>query len=92
MQGLMHSEAAETFALKGLAFVVADEGLLSAFLNLSGLEPDDLRARAGEPELLAAVIDFLLSDDARLALFCEAEETTAQKVHAARRALPGWHG
>jgi len=85
----MTPDAAETLALKGLAHVVSDEAARARFLDLSGLSPADLRTRAGEPELLAAVVDFLLADDSRLAAFCEAEGLTPVKVHAIRRALPG---
>jgi hypothetical protein len=85
----MNPESAETLALKGLAHVAADADSLARFLDLSGLGPEDLRARAGDPELLAAVMDFLLADDARLMAFCAAEGLTPVKAHAIRRALPG---
>lgn len=85
----MTPERAETLALKGLAHIAADEGALSAFLNLSGLGAEDLRARAGDRELLAAVMDFLLADDSRLIAFCDAEGLTPAKAHAVRRSLPG---
>ena len=86
---MMHPEAAETFALKGLAHVAGDPESLTQFLNLTGLEPADLRARAGDPELLAAVMDFLLTDDTRLGAFCASAEITPTDAHAIRRALPG---
>ena len=88
----MQIGTAETLALKGLAHIAQDEGVLSAFMNLSGLDGETLRARAGEPELLAAVMDFLLADDARLMAFCEAENLKPQDAHAIRRALPGANG
>jgi len=62
---------------------------MSRFLALSGLELADLRRRAGDPELLAGVLDFLLADDARLAAFCDTESLDSRQVHAARLALPG---
>ena len=66
-------------ALKGLAHLAADEGVLAAFLeSRRGSMSSDLRARAGDPELLAAVIDFLLADDSRLVAFCEAERINAR--------------
>ena len=81
--------AAETFALKALAFLAADEDVLVRFLNQSGLELGDLRERAGEPELLAGVLDFILGDDALLTAFAGGEGVDPKFVHAARRALPG---
>jgi len=81
--------AAETLALKALTRIAGDAGTLERFLSLSGLELADLRERAAEPELLAAVLDFLLGDDEFLRDFCAVEEIDTKLVHAARRALPG---
>jgi len=85
----MQNSAAETLALQALTHLAQDGDALVRFLTLSGLELDDLRGRAGAPELLAAVIDFLLSDEALCAAFLEAENLDPQMLHAARRALPG---
>jgi hypothetical protein len=51
--------------------------------------PGDLRERAGDPEILAAVLDFMLTDDSRIGAFCESLEIDPQTLQAARRALPG---
>ena len=85
----MHRSDAETWALKALGFLACEKDALLHFLNLSGLEIEDLRERASEPELLAAVLDFLLADDALLARFASAHCIDVNIVHAARRALPG---
>jgi hypothetical protein len=85
----MRPETAETLALKGLAHIAADPDSLGRFMDTAGLDAADLRTRAGDPELLAAVVDFLLADDSRLLAFCDAEGLTPVKVHAIRRALPG---
>jgi hypothetical protein len=85
----MRTADAETLALKALGFLARDTDALLRLLTLSGLELDDLRERAGDPELLAAVVDFLLSDDALLGRFAEEEGLRTEEIHAARRALPG---
>ena len=85
----MLGSAAETLALKALTRIAGDSSALQRFLSLSGLELEELRSRAAEPELLAAVLDFLLGDDDLLRDFCASEEIDAKVVHAARRALPG---
>ena len=85
----MHRSEAETLALKTLAFLARDADGLLRFLTLSGIEIEDLRARAAEPEVLAGVLDFLLADDALLNAFATQENVDLQTVYAARRALPG---
>jgi Protein of unknown function (DUF3572) len=85
----MHSSAAETLALKGLAFLAAEGETIDRFLEVSGIRPDDLRERADDPLVLAAVLDFLLADDKLLLAFAEGEGVDPKVVHAARRALPG---
>jgi len=85
----MDRSAAETLALKGLGHLAADEESFLRFLRISGLELEDLRRRAGEPELLGAVVDFLLSDEKLCESFITAEQLGPQELHAARRALPG---
>jgi hypothetical protein len=85
----MQSSAAQTLALNALAHLAGDGEILARFLRISGLEPDDLRQRAGDPELLAAVIDFVLSDENLCTGFLAAERIDAKMLHAARRALPG---
>jgi hypothetical protein len=85
----MQRSAAETIALEALAYLAGDGDGLVRFLTISGLELDDLRARADNPELLAGIIDFLLSDEALCAGFLAAAELDSPTLHAARRALPG---
>jgi hypothetical protein len=85
----MRESEAETFALKALEFLAQDGDALVRLLTLSGLEIEDLRERAAEPELLAAVVDFLISDDALLGRFLAAEQLDVAVVYRARRALPG---
>ena len=86
---MMLGSAAETLALKALTRVAGDPSALQRFLSLSGLEFEELRSRAAEPELLAAVLDFLLGDDDLLRDFCASEGIDTKVVHTARRALPG---
>ncbi len=50
---------AETLALSALAATLTDERRAQRFLALSGIDTDDLRSRASEPSLLAALLRFL---------------------------------
>jgi Protein of unknown function (DUF3572) len=85
----MQSSAAQTLALNALIHIASDDQTLARFLKISGLEPEDLRQRAADPELLAAVIDFLLSDENLCTGFLAAKRIDPKTLHAARRALPG---
>jgi uncharacterized protein YaeQ len=85
----VNSTEAETLALKALAFLAHSQEDIDRFVALSGVAPADLRARADEPEILAAVLDFLLTDDTRVTGFCEEAGIDPRELHAARRALPG---
>ena len=75
--------------MQALAFLAADDDRLGRFLALSGLDEATLRARAGEPELLAAVLDHVLSDESLLFVFCETADLAPDAPRQARRALPG---
>ncbi len=83
------SEASEVIALQALAFLAADSGRLERFLALSGLNGATLKARADEPELLAAVLDHVLGDESLLYVFCEGANLPPEAPRQARRALPG---
>ncbi|MEP4197466.1 MAG: DUF3572 domain-containing protein [Aliishimia sp.] len=80
---------AETLALKAVAWLVGHEELLPVFLGSSGLSEDDLRTRLAEPELLGAVLDFVMMDDAWVMEFCDAHRIAYDKLMEARAALPG---
>jgi hypothetical protein len=60
----MTQELAETRALAVLGWIAGQDALLPTFLGATGTSEGDLKARAGEAEFLAAVMDFLLMDDA----------------------------
>lgn len=82
-------DAAETLALQVLGWIAGQDTLFDAFLGASGLERDALRARLGEPEVLVAVLDFLLSDDAFVTGFAGEAGIAPDLPMRARAALPG---
>lgn len=85
----MTPEAAQVFALKALAWIAADEDLAGVFLGASGLAPEDLAARAGDPEFLGFALDFLLGDEDAVIACAEALCAPPETVMRARAALPG---
>jgi hypothetical protein len=75
---------AETLALAALAATLSDERRAIRFLELTGLDADELRARAGERSLLAAVLAFLEAHEPDLLAVAQAIETKPEKLIAAR--------
>ena len=69
---VFNQDAAETLALRALAFVAGDEDLLPRFLAITGMAVDDIKAQAAEPVFLGAVLDFLLAHEPSLMSFVEA--------------------
>ena len=68
----MNEEQAKIVALQALAYLVGDEDTLQRFMDLSGMDGADLRARADDPAMLAGVLDFFLGNEAQLLEMCAA--------------------
>jgi len=85
----MTPDAAETIALKALAWLAGHDELLPVFLGSSGASEADLRAGATDPAFLGALLDFLTMDDAWVMEFCNSAGLAYDDPLAARRALPG---
>jgi hypothetical protein len=79
----------ETLALRVLAHIAMAEDLLPRFLALSGLDAAELRARAGEPQLLGGVLDFVLFDEALVLRLADELEVKPEAFAKARARLPG---
>jgi Protein of unknown function (DUF3572) len=60
---------AEQLALQALTFLAEDGERLVRFLSLTGMTPQSLKAEAGEPHMLAAVLGYLLEDEPLLLVF-----------------------
>jgi uncharacterized protein DUF3572 len=86
---MMERPAAEILALDLLAYLVSNSSALENFLALTGSTFEDLRTRAGDAELLAAIVDFVLSEENLCAGYLQTKKLDAKILHAARRALPG---
>lgn len=80
---------AEILALDVLGWLVTQEDLLSTFQGATGLGTSDLKGRAAEPELLGAVMDFLLMDDAWVMSYCDSAKIPYDRLAQARAQLPG---
>ena len=78
---------AEALALQALAATLTDERRARRFLDLTGLDADELRARAGERSLLAAVLAFLEAHEPDLVAVAQAIGTKPEKLIVARSEL-----
>lgn len=85
----MDKRAAEILALQMLSFVAADTDMMDRFALLSGIAPNDMLARAGDPEALAALMDFVLSDETLLTQFCAAHGVNPETPARARHYMIG---
>jgi hypothetical protein len=74
-------------ALRALAATIADERLASRFLSLSGIEPPELRQRAADPHVLAALLRFLEAHEPDLVTIAEVIGVKPEALVAARRGL-----
>ena len=81
-------EDAQTIALKAIAFIAADDELLSRFVALTGCGMDNIRERIGDPAFLGGVLDFILGDEPTVLAFVETEELAPETPMAARHKLP----
>ena len=74
-------------ALRALAASLADQRLAERFLSLSGIDPPDLRQRAADPALLAALLRFLEAHEPDLVAVAEDLGVQPGALVAAREEL-----
>jgi uncharacterized protein DUF3572 len=78
---------AEALALSALAATLTDERRAQRFLDLSGIDTEDLRRRAAEPVLLAALLRFLEAHEPDLIQVAETIGAKPEELVAAREEL-----
>lgn len=83
------ADKAEEIALQALGWMAEDGDRIGRFLGATGLAPGDLRALAQEPEFLAAVLDFVLAEDAHVLALAARTGLAPEAITRARTALPG---
>jgi hypothetical protein len=76
-------------ALTALAATLSDERRAQRFLDLTGIETDELRARVNDPTLLVALLAFLEAHEPDLLSVSEAIGVKADALVAARRQIEG---
>ena len=78
---------AELVALRALGWALADERRADRFLALTGLSAETLRARIGEPAVLAAGLRFLEAHEPDLVACADFLELAPAELVEARRKL-----
>ncbi len=81
------NEDAAALALRALAWSLGEDDRARRLLDLTGLEPADLRARAGEPAVLASVLGFLEAYEPDLLACADALGVRPEALVAARERL-----
>ncbi len=79
MRGPDTNPDADELALRALVWTLAEPTRAGRFLDLTGLTPADLKARAGSPAVLGAVLGFLEANEPDL-VACADELGVAPEV------------
>lgn len=79
-------------ALQALAHVAGDDGMGPRFLALTGMDVAELRAKAGEPATLVALLDYLMANEPDLVATAEAIGVKPEQLAGAARALASNQG
>ena len=80
-------DQAKSLALQALVWTLGDEDRAQRLLDVTGLDPVDLRARADEPAVLAAALGFLENHEPDLVECADALEVKPETLVAAREML-----
>lgn len=80
---------AEIIALQSLNFLASDPDRISRFMAITGLQPQDIRSRAGEAPFLAGLLDYLRGDQGLLLTFAESAALDPAEIDAAYWKLTG---
>ena len=83
------AQAEAALAIAALGFIANDPERLERFLSLTGIDPQAIRAAAGEPGFLLGVLDHLASDESLLLAFAQEREIDPDEVRVARSVLAG---
>jgi hypothetical protein len=62
-RGLAGSEHVDDLGIKVLAFIVADVDRIIQFLNITGLQPETIRATTQSTPFLQGVLEYVSKDD-----------------------------
>ena len=81
------NEDATALALRALVWTLVEPDRAMRLLSVTGLDPRDLRARAGEPQVLAAALAFLEAHEPDLIACAAALDVAPDALVRAHREL-----
>lgn len=84
---MLSERRARELALQALAFIASDPEMTAAMLAGSGLQPDEIRHAASQPEFGIFLLDFILQDDDRVLAFAADQQIKPESVLYARDLL-----
>ena len=85
----MDRKTAQGYAIDALLWLTKHNQYLEDFLILSGVNINDLRNRAKEPEFLCFVLDFFMTSDDLIVNLSEDLNIKPEEVKIARSVLSG---
>lgn len=89
MKQIKNYEEAEKIAIDALIFIANDTELLPRFLNLTGINANDIREAAKNPGFLAGVLSFILAHEPTLLNFTQSVGYGPETIQQAFLLLPG---
>jgi len=85
----LSGEDAEAIALSAVAYVAADDGLMSRFVALTGCSgSEEMRGRLADRAFLGSVLDLILGDEQTTVAFAESISMPPEVPMLARSKLP----
>jgi hypothetical protein len=85
----MPRDTAELIAIQVLTHISGDPEKMQRFLAVTGIDVDQLRESAAEPEFLAGVLDHVLADEALLMAVAAETGVEPPEFERARAVLAG---
>lgn len=80
---------AQMIGIDALSFLALDQNLAQRFLDLSGVQPDQIRHSAHDPAFYVGLLDFILAHEPTLEAFASAASLEPLDVGRARDKLAG---
>jgi hypothetical protein len=86
-QSTISHQDAEEIAIRILSFLAGEADRISRFMALSGMEPGEIAENAASSSFQAALLDYLMNDEALLLTFCSNENIAPELIAPAHHIL-----